>query len=259
MYTIRWCCVYISLYRHLWGFIFIIKLLKVSIYIEEKSVVSGDTTYKSFSIILRHERNRRLTINYRYQVRRVCPFDGGRLKNGTRRETWARKEGRKERRKAGWKNGGENFARVAGEKRGGRKGERIGREGRQKFLVVPEKRPGIMCTHRCNFISLSLSLSLFRERTEVPRLEKTWRGRKFGIFVPAFFTFLSCCARVVPAILMPDDESLSFSFSLSLSLSTKRWNSRLACMPREQWGCALHGESWNVSRRIKGTGRGCWD
>lgn len=64
-----------------------VKLLKVSIYIEEKSVVSGDTIYKSFSIILRHERNRRLTINYRYQVRRVCPFDGGRLKNGTRRET----------------------------------------------------------------------------------------------------------------------------------------------------------------------------
>lgn len=44
-----------------------VKLLKVSIYIEGKSVDSGD---KSFSIILRHERNRRLTINYRYQVRR---------------------------------------------------------------------------------------------------------------------------------------------------------------------------------------------
>lgn len=149
------------------------------------------------------------------------------VKNGatTRgREGEKRKQGRKEgKREDGMKKRGREFCAT----RGRGKGERIGREGRQKFLVVPEKRPGIMCTHRCNFISLSLSREE-KSRAEVPRLEKTWRGRKFGIFVPAFFTFLSCCARVVPAIPMPDDEPLGRRNGETLGLHACRGNNGAA-------------------------------
>ena len=133
-----------------------------------------------------------------------------------------REQGRKEGRKGGRRDEktGERILRESQERKGVEERERESGEKGDRNFSSCRKNVRALCARigATSFLFPSLSLSLFRERAEVPRLEKTWRGRKFGIFVPAFFTFLSCCARVVPAILMPDDEPLSFSFSLSLSV-----------------------------------------
>lgn len=86
----------------------------------------------------------------------------------------------------------ERILRDSQERKGVEERERIGREGRRKFLVVAEKRASIMCTH-----SLSLSLSLRPEiRGSAPR-EDLERAKIRYFRFPAFFTFLSCRARVV--------------------------------------------------------------